>query len=101
MASRSAGWAATVARKDNYLSTIMVNRKLNRDWTQLALECPLVQASLWLAAGLNWSGFHDRDLRGSYYNTRKEADFGLRWKFDEDLFRSGKPAVNRTLERGD
>ena len=68
-----------------------------RQWAQGAELGYQVQTNLWLAAGVNWSGFYDRDLSGSDY-TRKGVYIRLRWKFDEDLFRSDKPAVNRTLD---
>ena len=69
-----------------------------RQWAQGAELGYQVQTNLWLAAGINWSGFYDRDLVGSDY-TRKGVYIRLRWKFDEDLFRGDKPAVNRALDR--
>ncbi len=80
-------------------SVLLSNTGNARQWAQGAELGYQVQTNLWLAAGVNWSGFYDRDLTGSEY-TRKGAYIRLRWKFDEDLFRSDKPAVNRTLERG-
>ncbi|HQX58885.1 MAG TPA: hypothetical protein PLT77_07130, partial [Burkholderiaceae bacterium] len=80
-------------------SVLMSNTGNARQWAQGLEVGYQVQTNLWLAAGLNWSGFYDRDLAGSDY-TRKGAYIRLRWKFDEDVFRSDKPAVNRSLERG-
>jgi hypothetical protein len=57
-----------------------------------------VQTNLWLALGVNWSGFDDRDLVGSDY-TRRGIYLRLRWKFDEDLFRRDQPATNPALAR--
>lgn len=67
-------------------------------WAQGAEVGYQVVTNLWLSAGVNWSGFYDRDLSGSDY-TRQGIYLRLRWKFDEDLFRSSKPSVNRTLDR--
>jgi hypothetical protein len=80
-------------------SVLMSNTGDARQWAQGVEVGYQVQTNLWLAAGLNWSGFYDRDLTGSDY-TRKGAYIRLRWKFDEDVFRGDKPAVNRSLERG-
>jgi len=70
----------------------------SRQWAEGAEIGYQVQTNLWLAAGINWSGFDDRDLSGSDY-TRKGVYIRLRWKFDEDLFRGDRPAVNRALDR--
>ena len=69
-----------------------------RQWAQGAELGYQVQTNLLVSAGINWSGFYDRDLSGSDY-TRKGVYIRLRWKFDEDLFRGDKPAVNRVLDR--
>jgi hypothetical protein len=59
----------------------------------------LVATNLWLSAGFNVSGFRgDADLSGYEY-TRRGAYLRLRFKFDETLFRSGDPVVNRSLDR--
>ena len=79
-------------------SVLMSNTGNARQWAQGVEVGYQVQTNLWLAAGLNWDGFYDRDLTGSEY-TRKGAYIRLRWKFDEDLFKSDKPTVNRSLER--
>jgi hypothetical protein len=58
----------------------------------------LLQQNLWLSAGYNFSGFTaDRQLQGYEY-TRPGVYLRLRFKFDEDLFKSQSPSVNRTLE---
>jgi len=69
-----------------------------RQWAQGAELGYQVQTNLWLALGVNWSGFEDRELVGSDY-TRRGVYIRLRWKFDEDLFRRDRPAVNPTLAR--
>jgi hypothetical protein len=59
----------------------------------------LLQQNLWLSAGYNHSGFRgDADLSGSEY-TQQGAYLRLRFKFDETLWRSRDPQVNRSLDR--
>ncbi|HPM65952.1 MAG TPA: hypothetical protein PLX45_06855 [Piscinibacter sp.] len=59
----------------------------------------LLAQNLWLSAGCNFSGFDaDRQLQGFEY-TRRGVYLRLRFKFDEDLFRSSDKDVNRTLDR--
>jgi hypothetical protein len=57
-----------------------------------------LKQNLWLSAGYNWSGFTDRDLTGSEY-TKRGPFIRLRFKFDENLWRSNQPSANATLER--
>lgn len=52
--------------------------------------------NLWATLGYNWRGFSDQDLSGSDYTNRGWV-LGLRYKFDEDLFRGKDAAVNKTL----
>jgi hypothetical protein len=52
--------------------------------------------NLLVTAGYNWRGFRDDDLAGSNYTNRGWV-LGLRYKFDEDLFKGGDARVNRTL----
>jgi hypothetical protein len=52
--------------------------------------------NLLVTLGYNWRGFRDDDLAGSNYTNRGWV-LGLRYKFDEDLFKGGNAAVNRTL----
>ena len=59
----------------------------------------LLKTNLWLSAGFNVSGFRgDADLAGYDY-TQRGAFLRLRFKFDETLFRSDDPQVNRSLDR--
>ncbi len=58
----------------------------------------LLYQNLWLSAGYNWRGFRDDDLNGSDY-TNQGAYIRLRFKFDENLFRTGNRDVNRSLDR--
>ena len=86
-------WSASL------MTNLLLSPKGNtRQWAQGAELAYQVQTNLLLSVGVNWSGFYDRDLSGSDY-TRKGAFVRLRWKFDEDLFRGDKPAVNRALDR--
>ena len=68
--------------------------------TALGVEAGyLLKQNLWLSFGFNASGFAgDADLVGYEY-TRAGAYVRLRFKFDEDLFRSNTRSVNRTLDR--
>ena len=59
----------------------------------------LVQQNLWLSAGYNHSGFRgDADLAGYEY-TQQGAYLRLRFKFDETLWRTRDPQINRSLDR--
>ena len=52
--------------------------------------------NLLVTLGYNWRGFRDNDLTGSDYTNRGWV-LGVRYKFDEDLFKGGDAKVNRTL----
>ena len=52
--------------------------------------------NLWATLGYNWRGFSDQDLSGSEYTNRGWV-LGMRYKFDEDLFRGKDAGVNKTL----
>jgi hypothetical protein len=59
----------------------------------------LVQQNLWLSAGYNHSGFRgDAELAGYEY-TQQGAYLRLRFKFDETLWRTRDPQINRSLDR--
>jgi hypothetical protein len=59
----------------------------------------LLQQNLWLSAGYNHSGFRgDADLTGYEY-TQQGAYLRLRFKFDETLWRTRDPQINRSLDR--
>ncbi len=59
----------------------------------------LLAQNLWLSAGFNFTGFSaTRDLAGGEY-TNRGAYLRLRFKFDEHLFASDDPVVNRSLDR--
>jgi hypothetical protein len=58
----------------------------------------LLRENLWLSAGYNHSGFRERDLSASEY-TAKGSYLRLRFKFDENLFKSRERDVNRSLPR--
>lgn len=59
----------------------------------------LVQQNVWLSVGFNKTGFRgDVDLTGYEY-TQRGAYLRLRFKFDEDLFASKRPNINRSLDR--
>jgi hypothetical protein len=58
----------------------------------------LLRQDLWLSGGFNWTGFSDRDLTSGEY-TNRGAFIRLRFKFDENVFRSESKNVNRALDR--
>ena len=59
----------------------------------------LLQQNLWLSAGYNHAGFRgDADLTGYEY-TQQGAYLRLRFKFDETLWRTRDPQINRSLDR--
>lgn len=59
----------------------------------------LLRTNLWLSAGVNATGFAgDADLAGYEY-TRSGVYLRLRFKFDENLFKSRDREVNRSLDR--
>lgn len=52
--------------------------------------------NVWVTLGYNFRGFSDDELAGSNYTNRGWV-LGVRYKFDEDLFRKDDPSVNKTL----
>ena len=52
--------------------------------------------NVWVTLGYNFRGFSDKQLTGSDYTNRGWV-LGVRYKFDEDLFRKDDPNVNQTL----
>jgi hypothetical protein len=56
----------------------------------------IVVDNLYLTMGYNWRGFTDKDLTGSDYTNRGWV-LGMRYKFDEDLFKKNDASVNKTL----
>ena len=59
----------------------------------------LMRQNLWLSLGFNATGFRgDADLAG-YETTQRGAYLRLRFKFDEDLFSTGRADINRSLDR--
>jgi hypothetical protein len=56
-----------------------------------------VTSNLWFNVGYTWRGLNDKDLLSSEYRNRG-LFFGLRYKFDENLFNANNPRVNKSLE---
>lgn len=54
--------------------------------------------NLWATLGYNWRGFRDQDISSEY--TNRGWVLGMRYKFDEDLFRGRDASVNKTLTPG-
>ncbi len=57
----------------------------------------LVMDNLWVSLGYNFTGFRDDDLVDSNYSQRG-VYLRMRFKFDEDLFKSKDPNINKALE---
>lgn len=51
--------------------------------------------NLWATLGYNWRGFSDQDISSDY--TNRGWVLGLRYKFDEDLFRGKDAGVNKSI----
>jgi hypothetical protein len=56
----------------------------------------IVMDNLYATVGYNWRGFTDKDLTDSNYTNRGWV-LGMRYKFDEDVFKKNDPSVNKTL----
>jgi len=61
----------------------------------------IVMDNLYATLGYNWRGFASSGkaagLTGNDYTNRGWV-LGLRYKFDEDLFKKNEPAVNKTID---
>jgi hypothetical protein len=105
--------------RDNYSATLLGSRvtyDITNRWTVGGLFSVLqgtggsrqyayglevgyvVMDNLWATLGYNWRGFSDKDLSSEY--TNQGWVLGLRYKFDEDLFRGKDAGVNKTLSSG-
>ena len=58
----------------------------------------LVMENLWISGGYNVFGYRDEELASGEY-TSKGAFIRLRYKFDEDLFATGKPIAHNGARR--
>lgn len=105
--------------RDNYSATLLGSRvtyDITNRWTLGGLFSVLqgtggsrqyayglevgyvVMDNLWATLGYNWRGFSDKDISSEY--TNQGWVLGLRYKFDEDLFRGKDAGVNKTLTSG-
>ena len=72
---------------------VMWQRKPSQRKTGLGVEAGyMLTDNLWLSAGYNWFGFHDDDLTAADY-TQRGPYLRMRWKFDENLFRTEERAT--------
>lgn len=78
------------------ISTLLVDKGGAKQYAYGLEVGYTVMDNLLVTLGYNWRGFRDDDLTGSNYTNRGWV-FGLRYKFDEDLFKNGDTKVNRTL----
>ena len=58
----------------------------------------MLMENLWVSAGYNFFGYRDEDLTAGEY-TNKGTFLRLRYKFDEDLFATGKPVAKSGTSR--
>ena len=56
----------------------------------------VVMDNLYATVGYNWRGFRDDELADGNYTNRGWV-LGMRYKFDEDIFKKNDPTVNKTL----
>ncbi|MBX3654807.1 MAG: hypothetical protein KF686_11545 [Ramlibacter sp.] len=78
------------------LATVLVGKGGARQYAYGVEAGYVLVDNLWVTLGYNFRGFRDDDLTGSDYSNRGWV-LGVRYKFDEDLFRSSDPSVNKTL----
>lgn len=81
------------------LATVLVGKGGARQYAYGVEVGYVVVDNLWVTLGYNFRGFRDDELTGSDYTNRGWV-LGMRYKFDEDLFRKNDASVNRTLTPG-
>jgi hypothetical protein len=79
------------------ISTVLVGKGGARQYAYGLEVGYTVMDNLIIGLGYNWRGFRDDDLTGSDYTNRGWV-LNVRYKFDEDLFKSSDRSVNRTLD---
>jgi len=78
------------------LSTMLVGKGGARQYAYGVEVGYVLVDNVWVTLGYNLRGFRDDDLTGSDYTNRGWV-LGVRYKFDESLFKSNDPSVNKTL----
>jgi len=78
------------------LTTMLVGKGGARQYAYGVEAGYVLMDNMWVTLGYNFRGFRDDDLTGSDYTNRGWV-LGMRYKFDEDLFRKSDPGVNKTL----
>jgi hypothetical protein len=79
------------------LTTVLVGKGGARQYAYGVEVGYVVVDNVWVTLGYNLRGFRDDELTGSDYTNRGWV-LGMRYKFDEDLFKSkGDASVNKTL----
>lgn len=81
------------------LATVLIGKGGARQYAYGVEVGYVVVDNLWVTLGYNFRGFRDDELTGSDYTNRGWV-LGMRYKFDEDLFRKNDASVNRTLTPG-
>ena len=78
------------------LTTVLVGKGGARQYAYGVEVGYVLVDNVWVTLGYNLRGFRDDDLTGSDYTNRGWV-LGVRYKFDESLFKSNDPSVNKTL----
>jgi hypothetical protein len=78
------------------ISTLLVGKGGAKQYAYGVEVGYTVMDNLLVTMGYNWRGFRDDDLTGSDYTNRGWV-LGVRYKFDEDLFKGSDAKVNRAL----
>ncbi len=78
------------------IATMLVGKGGARQYAYGLEAGYVLMDNLLVTLGYNFRGFSDDELAGSNYTNRGWV-LGVRYKFDEDLFRKNDPLVNKTL----
>lgn len=78
------------------IATTLVGKGGGRQYAYGVEAGYVLMDNVWVTLGYNFRGFSDDELAGSNYTNRGWV-LGVRYKFDEDLFRKSDPSVNKTL----
>ncbi|MBP8018820.1 MAG: hypothetical protein KAY82_02165, partial [Hylemonella sp.] len=78
------------------LTTVLVGKGGARQYAYGVEVGYVLVDNVWVTLGYNLRGFRDDDLTGSDYTNRGWV-LGVRYKFDESLFKSNDPSVNKTI----
>lgn len=78
------------------ISTVLVGKGGAKQYAYGLEVGYVLMDNMLVTLGYNWRGFSDDDLAGSNYTNRGWV-LGVRYKFDEDIFKKADATVNKTL----